>query len=129
MMKIAVVSDDGKTISQHFGRAMYYVVFDVQDGVIKGSELRSKTAHHTEGDSHHHDEGGHVGPEADAKHSSMLSSITDCEVLVARGMGMGAFDAIRAAGIKPYITDLDHADDAVNAYISGKLDTHVERLH
>jgi predicted Fe-Mo cluster-binding NifX family protein len=30
-MKIAIVSDDGMTISQHFGRATYYVVVSVEN--------------------------------------------------------------------------------------------------
>src|SRR4030042_4224976 len=128
-MKIAVVTDDGKMISQHFGRAMYYIVYDVKGGVVKGSEMRSKAAHHAGDEPHHQDEGGHKGPEADAKHSSMLSNVSDCEALIARGMGWGAFEAIRAAGVKPFITDLEVAEDAGKAYVSGKLDSHTERLH
>jgi len=128
-MKIAIVTDDGKTISQHFGRAMYYIVYDVGEGVVKGSELRPKAAHHIEGEPHQRDEGSHQGPEADAKHNSMLSNISDCEALIARGMGQGAFEAIRNGGIKPFITDLELAEDAVKAYIAGKLDSHTERLH
>ena len=31
-MKIAAVSDDGITISQHFGRALLYVVVTAEDG-------------------------------------------------------------------------------------------------
>jgi predicted Fe-Mo cluster-binding NifX family protein len=129
MMKIAVVSDDGKTISQHFGRAMYYVVYDVSNGVITGSETRNKAAHHSGEEHHGHGEGEHSGPEADAKHSSMLANISDCEVLIVRGMGWGAFDAINAAGVKPFITDLELAEEAVKAYVAGKLDSHIERLH
>ena len=128
-MKIAVVTDDGKTISQHFGRAMNYIVYDVKENVIKGSEIRSKAAHHAGGEPHQHEEGGHKGPEADAKHNSMLSNISDCEALIARGMGWGAFEAIKKEGIKPFITDLELAEDAVKAYIAGRLDSHTERLH
>ena len=128
-MKIAVVTDDGKTISQHFGRAKYYVVFDLQDGVIKGSEMRDKAAHHVGDDQHQHEEGGHHGPEADAKHTSMLSNVADCEVLIARGLGWGAHEAIKGAGLKPFITNLELAEDAVKAFIEGKLDNHAELLH
>ena len=128
-MKIAVVTDDGKTISQHFGRAKYYEVYDVQGGFITGSEKRPKTAHHSGEEPHQHDEGGHKGPEADAKHNSMLANISDCDALIARGMGWGAFDAIKATGVTPFITDIELADDAVKAYITGKLDSHTERLH
>ena len=128
-MKIAVVTDDGKTISQHFGRARFYVVYDVQGGVITGSELRDKAAHHAGGEPNQHEEGGHQGPEADAKHNSMLSNVSDCEALIARGMGWGAFEAIKNGGIKPFITDQELAEDAVKAYVAGKLDSHMERLH
>ncbi len=128
-MKIAVVTDDGKTISQHFGRARYYVVYDVQGGVIKDSEMRDKAAHHAGAEPHQHEEGGHQGPEADAKHNSMLSNISDCEALITRGIGWGAFDAIKKGGIKPFITDLALAEDAAKAYVAGKLDSHTERLH
>ena len=76
-----------------------------------------------------HEEGDHHGPKADVIHNSMLSNVSDCEVLIARGMGWGAFEAIRKEGIKPFITDLELAEDAVKVYISGKLDSHTERLH
>jgi len=35
-MKVAVVTDDGESVSQHFGRARYYAVFEVDDGKIVG---------------------------------------------------------------------------------------------
>jgi predicted Fe-Mo cluster-binding NifX family protein len=128
-LKIAVVTDDGKTISQHFGRARYYVVYDVQDGEIKGSEMRPKVFHHVEGATHHEEVQGPHGIHETTKHDSMLSNISDCEALVARGMGMGAFEAIKGVGVKPFITDLELAEDAAKAYVTGKLDSHTERLH
>ncbi len=127
-MKIAVVTDDGKTISQHFGRALYYLVYNVENGAVTAKETRPKAAHHTPGEEHHR-EGGHSGPEADAAHGSMLSNIRDCKVLIARGMGYGAHEALTSAGIEPYITDINLADEAVKAYTEGKLDSHTERLH
>ena len=44
-MKIAAITDDGKTISQHFGRAPYYVVVTVEEGKIANFELRDKLGH------------------------------------------------------------------------------------
>jgi len=37
-MKIAAVSDDEITISQHFGRAPFYIVVTVEDGKIVNME-------------------------------------------------------------------------------------------
>jgi predicted Fe-Mo cluster-binding NifX family protein len=59
----------------------------------------------------------------------MLSNVSDCEVLIARGMGFGAHEAIKGAGLKPFITELVYAEDAVKAYLAGKLDDHTEMLH
>jgi predicted Fe-Mo cluster-binding NifX family protein len=44
-MKIAAVSDDGTTISAHFGRAPFYVVVTVEDGRIVARETRDKMGH------------------------------------------------------------------------------------
>ena len=38
-MKIAVVTDDQQTVSRHFGRAPYYLVFTVENGAIVSREL------------------------------------------------------------------------------------------
>jgi len=46
-IKIASVTDDGITISQHFGRARYYEVITIENGIVISSERRSKTGHHT----------------------------------------------------------------------------------
>ena len=46
-MKIAVISDDEVNISQHFGRAPFYVVLTVEEGKIVGRETRPKAGHHT----------------------------------------------------------------------------------
>lgn len=132
-MKIAAVSEDGITISQHFGRAPYYVVVTLNDGKIVSHEKREKMGHthfanelHAEGD----DPRGHgFDPASQSRHARMASAIADCQVLLARGMGSGAYDSMRAAGIRPIVTDVANIDDAVNAYLAGTLVDHVERLH
>ena len=44
-MKIAVVTDDETTISQHFGQASLYLVFTVEGGKVTGKEKRPKMGH------------------------------------------------------------------------------------
>jgi predicted Fe-Mo cluster-binding NifX family protein len=44
-MKIAAVTEDGITISQHFGRAPYYVVVTIADGRVVSKEVRDKVGH------------------------------------------------------------------------------------
>jgi len=106
-MKIAFISDDGKTISRHFGRAMFYVVLTIEDGKIVQRDQRPKLGHgqfvgqHEE--RHVHDPGAAHGFEAGAgeRHASMIDSIIDCKALIAGGMGAGAYASIREAGLEP----------------------------
>jgi len=130
-MKIAAVTEDGVTISQHFGRAPYYVVLTVEDGQVISREQREKVAHGRGADGHVHVEGVAHGFDAASQdtHGRMAAPITDCQVLLARGMGMGAYESLKQANIRPVVTDVANIDEAVQAYLAGSLTDHVEKLH
>jgi len=131
-MKIAVVTDDKETISQHFGMAHYYLICTVTDGKITGREIRPKPGHDQFAGEHHeeHQEGGHGnGPHSEARHGTMMDPISDCQVLIARGMGMGAHNSLRMRNITPFITDISNAQAAVDSYLAGTLQDHPELLH
>jgi Uncharacterized conserved protein len=131
-MKIAAITDDGKTISQHFGRAEHYLVLTVENGKITNRELRSKLGHNqfagTEHEEHHGEAHGMDEAHHD-RHVQMASSISDCQALLCGGMGMGAYESMRRLNIQPVVTDLLDIDQAVQAYIDGKLVDHTEKLH
>ncbi|CAG0943565.1 hypothetical protein ANRL1_01390 [Anaerolineae bacterium] len=132
-MKIAVVSDDGVTISQHFGRAAHYVVVTVENQRIVSSEIVDKMGHaHFSGEAHGeaNDSRGHgFDAGAQSRHARMLDAIADCQVLIARGMGAGAYESIRAANISPVVTDIPMIVDAIKEYLDGSLVNHPEKLH
>ena len=44
-------------------------------------------------------------------------------------MGAGAYESLRSANIRPMVTDISNIDDAVRAYLDGRLVDHTERLH
>ena len=135
-MKIAAVSDDGFTISQHFGRAQYYIVVTVENGEIISHETRSKLGHGQfageNRDEHQkiEDPRGHgYDPAAQNRHARMATAIADCDVLLTRGMGAGAYESMKQAGIRPVVTSIVNIDEAVKAVISGEITDHTEMLH
>ena len=134
-MRIAAVSEDGVTISQHFGRAPFYVVVTVEGGKIVSREKRDKMGHaqfagEHEEHGHEADPRGHgFDPAAQNRHASMAAAIADCEVLLARGMGAGAYESMKQANIRPVVTDVANIDEAVQAYLAVSLKDHVEKLH
>jgi predicted Fe-Mo cluster-binding NifX family protein len=131
-MKIAVVSDDEVNISQHFGRAPYYVILTVEGERIVDSETRPKAGHHTfvaqghprlaPGERHGYDAG------SQAKHRNMAEIIADCEALIAGGMGQGAYESFKGYGIRPIITDVGDIREAVLRYAKGDLPNLTERV-
>jgi len=134
-MRIAAVSEDGTTISQHFGRAPFYVVVTVEDGRILTRERRDKLGHaQFAGEpgeaAREPDPRGHgFDPAAQDRHARMAAAIADCQVMLARGMGAGVYASMEAAGIRPVVTDVIDIDAAVAAYVAGELQDHVEELH
>jgi len=135
MIRIAAVSEDDVTISAHFGRAPIYVVVSVEGGRVLSRETRDKLGHAQfaaeagEGP-HEADPRGHgFDPVAQDRHTRMVAAIADCQVLLARGMGAGAFASMQRAGIEPIVTDIEDIGAAVEAYLAGTLRNQVEKLH
>lgn len=132
-MKIAVITDDGTTISQHFGRAQYYLVATVENGQIISREMRPKLGHnHFSNEPHEAEKPGQPhGTDAAShnRHLQMSEAITDCEVLLCRGMGRGAYESMKTRNIRPMVTDIANVDEAVMAYTNGQIVDHIEKLH
>ena len=132
-MKIAAISEDGVTISQHFGRAPLYVVLTVEDGKVIAQETRPKAGHHTfaaqghfeqpSGERHGYDAG------SQARHAAMASNISDCQVLLVGGMGRGAYESMKNQGIESIVTDIQNINAAVKAYLDGSIKNLFNRLH
>ena len=135
MIRIAAVSEDGVTISQHFGRAPIYVVVRVEEGRVVSRETRDKLGHAQFAAESHEappeaDPRGHgFDPVAQDRHARMVAVIADCQVLLVRGMGAGAFANVQQAGIEPIVTDVEDIDKAVESYLAGTLHNHVQKLH
>ena len=129
-MKVAIVTTDGQTVSQHFGRSPYYKVVTIDNGQVVQQEMRERgTGHFARGrrhesHEHHHTHGsqGHgYGPEADVKHAAMAAEIADCDVLVAGGMGRGAYESFARAGLNVILTDMVKIEDVVQGIINGTI--------
>ena len=130
---LAAVTDDGITISQHFGRAKYYEVIFVENNKVVKKERREKMGHHNfaNAEHHHHDHNGEHGLDESShdKHVSMADTIKDCSILLARGMGYGAFQSLAQLDLKAILTDIKNIDDAVQSVIDGTIVNHTEKLH
>lgn len=101
IMRIAVTYENGQ-IFQHFGHTQEFKVYDVEEGKIVSSEVVD-----TNGSGH----GALAG---------VLNAL-NVDVLICGGIGMGAQNALAAAGIQLYGGVSGDADSAVEALVAGNL--------
>jgi len=124
-MKIATVTENGTTLSQHFGRAPMYVIATAENGNVIAKEKRMRTSQNICACHHDSEPGCHEnhGEDADsqAKHSKMADSLADCQVLIAGGMGFGAYQSLNDRGIETYVTNIENIDQAIKLYLKGQL--------
>ena len=131
-MKIAFITNDGNTISQHFGRASHYLVLNVKEGQVIEREMRDKLGHtQFAKDDHHpnHTQGSGMDSASHKKHQQMAETISDCDVIICGGMGRGAYQSMQAFGIRPIVTDHTDIDQALQDFFEGNLKDLTEKLH
>jgi predicted Fe-Mo cluster-binding NifX family protein len=122
-MKIAIPSDEGTYISQHFGRTLGFTVFEVANGQIINQEYRlNDFTGHASGQHH---EGQHHGAEHDDhaqhSHSRILNALNDCEIVIAGGMGRRLADDLTGAGKKIFITTITETRKAIELFLADEL--------
>lgn len=118
-MKIAVASDDGLSVSQHFGRARRFVVFQVADNVIVHEEDRAGIA---VAGAEEDCEAQHVRPRAAFDYSAVIAALADCQAVLCRGMGWHAASQLVLGGINPLVFQGDVSPrEAVQQYLCGTL--------
>lgn len=137
-MKVAVVTDNGKTVSKHFGRATHFAVVTLQGTQIAGLELRPNPGSKELEPDAHEPRRGQPGAQPDchgygakgaAAHQAIAAAVADCEAVLAGGMSWAARECLAANGIKPIITDIETIEQAVAAYRDGTIVDHTEWLH
>ena len=101
-MRIAVTYENGM-IYQHFGHTSEFKIYDAADGKVLSSEVVG-----TGGQGH----GALAG----------VLKVLNADVLICGGIGGGARMALANAGIRLYGGVSGGADEAVEAFLAGRLD-------
>ena len=102
-MKIAVTYEGG-SIFQHFGKTETFKMYEVENGKITSMQIV------------------HAGG---AGHSALAGFLSEqsANVLICGGIGEGAQEALKEAGIKVISGAAGEVDAAVNAYLAGELES------
>lgn len=118
-MRIAVPTNDGTSIAEHFGRCAAFLVFEIENGRIKSHEVRTNAAQHSHAQSSC---GDGSGPHEPHSHAGIVSSLSGCDVVICAGMGWRAAEALKSSGIAPVLASVSGSpEEAVGAYLKGEL--------
>ena len=109
-MKIAIESNDGKTIKSPFLPTKGYVVYDVDESDIVGTEYREKELPKKE-----------TASEKDTITDNSHSLLNDCSAIISRGMDRSNADIYKKEGKDVFITFKTSAKDAVRLYLREQL--------
>jgi len=102
-MKVAVTYDNGE-IFQHFGHSESFKVYDVDNGAVVSSEVINSNG---------------------SGHGALASLLSELGInaVICGGIGEGAVVALMEAGIEVCSGVSGNADEAVEYYIKGELDS------
>jgi predicted Fe-Mo cluster-binding NifX family protein len=104
-MKIAVTSQNRKTITEHAGMCRKFWIYEVDEQTVKSKALlelpKEQSFHESHGDQPH--------------------PLDDIDMLISGGMGNGLSQRLRRKGITAVITAEADPDTAVAAYLEGRL--------
>ena len=117
-MRIAVPTNDGTSISEHFGRSAAFLIFEIEGGQIKSRRLKSNAGKHS------HPRGECKDPANDAHshdHAGILTTLEGCETVICAGLGHRAAEALKGRGKQIVFAAPGSAEETVADYLRGKL--------
>ncbi|WP_456474562.1 NifB/NifX family molybdenum-iron cluster-binding protein [Candidatus Pyrohabitans sp.] len=114
-MKVAVAADaagENAEVSQHFGRAGYFLIYELTPESFSFMEARENPKAR----------GGHF-------HEAILPVLEDVEVVISAGIGRGAYSHLIAEDKKVVIINVMPAKEAVEKLARGELRHEPGRIH
>ena len=106
-MHIAIGTTDGISVCDHLARSSAFFVLKVEDGRVVSKSLRERFQ----------DKCGN--------HASFVELLEGCCTVICGGIGQGAFNSLKAAGIEPVVAAGKHtAEEAAALYLAGKFADH-----
>lgn len=104
-MKIAVTSQNRKTVTAHAGKCRKFWIYEVEGGEVKGKSLLELP----------------IEQSFHASHGEAPHPLDDINALISGGMGMGLKNRLRQKSIVALATAEPDPDRAVSAWLNGTL--------
>lgn len=128
-MKVAVATNDKKTVAGHVGRCKAFLVYETEGSKILNKAIRINSfTHHGQHLDHGEEHHRHQSEGQRHGHHNLIEGLKDCEALIFNHGGWRLIEDFKAHNIKPILTDENIAEDAVLKYLTGDLIVNEENI-
>jgi len=104
-MKVAIPTNDGKTVADHFGRARCFWIAEVDKGVVLSEQLlENSDIDHGHGD-----------------HRGLLEILKGVDIVVCANLGMRIYSDLVSSGIPIYMTGSGEIGQSIQDILQGNL--------
>ncbi|NWF49956.1 MAG: hypothetical protein HXY49_05390 [Ignavibacteriaceae bacterium] len=111
-MKIAVQSNDGKTLTSSFNQTPGFLIFNIVGDRVEGTEFR-KTLSTKSKKSARFDS-------FEKNISDCLKMLDDCQAIISRGMCRELLKGLKQSGKEVFVTFRSEAEDALKQFLHEK---------
>ncbi|MCF2137235.1 MAG: NifB/NifX family molybdenum-iron cluster-binding protein [Candidatus Thorarchaeota archaeon] len=103
---IPAEDSSGTRVSNHFGRAPFFALIDIEDGTVVARSVEPNTGEHSGGSGHAHDNVLRYNP----------------HVVIVSAMGPRGLDSFQTVNVAVLRASSDSVDENIDAYLNGELD-------
>ena len=123
-MKIALPTDDRKTLAKRTGRAVEFVIYTLEENSVKSKDYVKNThSHHDHEHGHGHGKGhghhDHKKGEGHHNHDEIKTILNDVDVLIVGRVGKFMKKALEDFGIDYQLTKQTEIDAALEEFLAG----------
>jgi predicted Fe-Mo cluster-binding NifX family protein len=109
--KVAIATEDGKRIANHFRSAPFFLVYTIKKGRLSSAESRANSRASIP-----------ITSESSAECWKVMDeALGDVRVVICSGMGENAYVGLLKRDILPLLTGEEYADRALDMYLRDRL--------
>jgi len=108
---LGIATTDGVSVCDHLARCRAVTLFQIENGAVVAMASRLREV------------------DACGNHRSFTDLLAGCDAVICGGVGQGAVNSLRAAGIEPIVLAVPMSlEAAATGYVAGTLLTTQERV-
>lgn len=118
-MKIAVATENGRIIAEHFGRCPFFAIYEIKESKITGKRLRQNIL------SPYIEQCSKIRRidlvEYASQPDSLAEELQDCDIAISHGIDQKTWKKLDSKGIRVIVTGHRKVQKAVRVFLSHEL--------